>query len=153
MPMTVRGHGDATKAALLADDEREKSVVISDPSRSDMPIIFVSDEFEKQTGYPPEEVLGRNCRFLQGPGTDPKAVQAIRDALAARSGITIDILNYRRDGSPFWNRLRIRPVFGKTGKLDYYVGHQNPIASEDVRPAPSSTTRAGDRRPGQETAD
>jgi PAS domain S-box-containing protein len=109
-------------------------MVISDPALPDTPIIFTSDEFERQTGYPPQETLGRNCRFLQGPQTDPKAVQAIRDALAAGSGITIDILNYRRDGSPFWNRLRIRPVFDKTGKLDYYVGHQNPIASEDVRP-------------------
>lgn len=134
--MTVRGHGDATKAALLADDEREKSVVISDPSRPDTPIIFVSDEFEEQTGYPPEEVLGRNCRFLQGPDTDPKAVQAIRDALAAETEITIDILNYRKDGAPFWNRLRIRPLFDDKGKLQYLAGAQNPIPAEEVRPDP-----------------
>jgi PAS domain S-box-containing protein len=114
-------------------------MVISDPSMTDTPIIFTSAEFERQTGYPPHEVLGRNCRFLQGPGTDPKAVQAIRDALAARTEITLDILNYRRDGSPFWNRLRIRPVLDKTGELDYYVGHQNPIAAEEVRPVPPST--------------
>lgn len=134
--MTVRGHGDASKAALLADDEREKSVVISDPSRPDTPIIFVSDEFERQTGYPPEEVLGRNCRFLQGPETDPKAVQAIRDALATETEITIDILNYRKDGSKFWNRLRIRPLFDDKGKLQYFAGAQNPIPAEDVRPHP-----------------
>ncbi len=133
MPMTVRGHGDATKAALLADDEREKSVVISDPSRPDTPIIFVSDEFEQQTGYSPEEVLGRNCRFLQGPKTDPKAVQAIRDALAAETEITIDILNYRKDGNEFWNRLRIRPLFDDKGKLQYFAGVQNPIPAEEVR--------------------
>ena len=132
--MTGRGHGDASKAALLTDEERGKSMVISDPSLSDTPIIFTSDEFEKQTGYPPEEVLGRNCRFLQGPETDPKAVQAIRDALAAKTKITIDILNYRKDGSKFWNRLRIRPVFNAKGELDYFVGTQNPIPAEDVRP-------------------
>ena len=78
------GHGDIAKADLLSEEEREKSVVISDPSRPDNPMIYVSEEFETQTGYPPEEVLGRNCRFLQGPETDPEAVQAIRDALADR---------------------------------------------------------------------
>lgn len=130
------GHGDITKAALLSEEEREKSVVISDPSRPDNPMIYVSEEFETQTGYPPGEVLGRNCRFLQGPETDPAAVQAIRDALAPRTEITIDILNYRRDGSKFWNRLRIRPLFDDQGKLLYYVGAQNPIPAEEVRSYP-----------------
>jgi PAS domain S-box-containing protein len=99
-------------------------------------MIYVSEEFEMQTGYPPEEVLGRNCRFLQGPETDPDAVQAIRDALAAQTEITIDILNYRKDGSKFWNRLRIRPLFDEKGKLLYFVGAQNPIPAEEVRPYP-----------------
>ena len=134
--MKGNGHGDASKAALLTAGEREKSVVISDPSRPDMPIIFVSDEFEKQTGYPPEEVLGRNCRFLQGPETDPKAVRAIRDALVAKTEMTVDILNYRKDGSTFWNRLRIRPLLDEQGKLQYFVGAQNPIPAEDVRSDP-----------------
>jgi PAS domain S-box-containing protein len=128
------GHGDIAKGALLSAEEREKSVVISDPSRPDNPMIYVSEEFETQTGYPPEEVLGRNCRFLQGPETDPEAVQAIRDALAAQTEITIDILNYRKDGSKFWNRLRIRPLFDDKGKLQYYVGAQNPIPAEEVCP-------------------
>lgn len=130
------GHGDNSKAALLTEGERAKSVVISDPSRPDMPMIYVSDEFETQTGYPPEEVLGRNCRFLQGPETDPKAVQAIRKALEAETEITIDILNYRKDGTPFWNRLRIRPLFDENGKLLYFAGAQNPISAEEVRPYP-----------------
>ena len=130
------GHGDIAKAALLSEEEREKSVVISDPSRPDNPMIYVSEEFETQTGYPPEEVLGRNCRFLQGPETDPEAVQAIRDALAAQTEITIDILNYRKDGSKFWNRLRIRPLFDHKGKLLYFVGAQNPIPADEVRPYP-----------------
>jgi PAS domain S-box-containing protein len=113
--------------ALLTGDESEMSVVISNPALPDNPIIFVSDEFETQTGYPPEEVLGRNCRFLQGPGTNPHAVEAIRQALQARTTFTIDILNYRKDGTPFMNRLRIRPLFDDRGALQYYVGAQNPI--------------------------
>lgn len=134
--MTPAGHGDQSTADLLTREERAKSVVISDPSRPDMPIIFVSEEFETQTGYPPEEVLGRNCRFLQGPQTDPAAIQAIRDAIAAETEITIDILNYRKDGTAFWNRLRIRPLFDDRGRLQYFVGAQNPIAAKDVRPYP-----------------
>lgn len=134
--MNAGGHGDTAKAALLTGEEQEKSVVISDPSRPDMPIIFVSDEFEAQTGYPPEEVIGRNCRFLQGPDTDPKAIQAIRDAIAGETEITIDILNYRKDGTEFWNRLRIRPLFDDKGNIQYFVGAQNPIPADDVRPYP-----------------
>jgi PAS domain S-box-containing protein len=130
------GYGDVEKVDLLSYDEREKSVVIADPSREDSPIIYVSEEFERQTGYPPEEVLGRNCRFLQGPETDPAAIQAIREALAAETEITIDILNYRKDGTKFWNRLRIRPLFDDRGRLQYFVGAQNPIPQEEVRHRP-----------------
>jgi len=122
------GHGDLSKADLLSEDERNQSVVIVDPSRPDAPVIFVSDEFETQTGYPPEEVLGRNCRFLQGPDTDPAAIKAINDALVAEEPIEIDILNYRKDGTPFWNRLRIRPLFDDGGKVLYFAGAQNPVS-------------------------
>ena len=122
-----QGHGDVAKAELLTDNEREQSVVITDPSLPGNPIIFVSDEFEKQTGYPPEEVLGRNCRFLQGPDTDPDSIQAISEALQSDKEITVDILNYRKDGSRFWNRLRIRPLYGEDGEVLYYVGAQHPV--------------------------
>lgn len=121
------GHGDVAKAELLSKEEREQSVVITDPALPGNPIVFVSDEFEKQTGYPPEEVLGRNCRFLQGPDTSPESVEAISTALQSEEEITIDILNYRKDGSKFWNRLRIRPLYGEDGEVLYYVGAQNPI--------------------------
>jgi PAS domain S-box-containing protein len=113
--------------ALLEADEREMSVVITNPWRPNNPMIYVSEAFEAQTGYPPDEVLGRNCRFLQGPETDPKAVEAIRAALAARTTFTIDILNYRKSGEPFMNRLRIRPLFDDAGELLYFAGAQNPI--------------------------
>lgn len=127
------GHGDISKAALLTEEEREQSVVITNPALPDNPMIFVSDEFEKQTGYSPEESLGRNCRFLQGPDTDPKAVEAIRRALETQSAITIDILNYKKDGTKFWNRLRIRPIYGYEGEVMYYAGVQNPIDASEVR--------------------
>jgi PAS domain S-box-containing protein len=113
--------------ALLQSDERKMSVVITNPWHDDNPMIYVSEEFETQTGYSPEEALGRTCRFLQGPGTDANAVEAIRAALAARTTFTIDILNYRKSGEPFVNRLRIRPLFDEAGELIYFVGAQNPI--------------------------
>ena len=113
--------------ALLEEDEAEMSVVFSDPSRPDNPMIYVSDEFEVQTGYTPEEATGRNCRFLQGPDTNPHAVEAIRQGLKAQTRFTIDILNYRKDGTPFVNRLRIRSIYDAEGRLLFFAGAQNPV--------------------------
>ncbi|WP_236545092.1 PAS domain-containing protein [Tropicimonas marinistellae] len=113
--------------AMLESEEKSMSVVITNPKLPDNPMIYVSEEFEDQTGYAPEEVLGRNCRFLQGPETDPNAVEAIRAALRAETTFTIDILNYRKSGEPFMNRLRIRPLFDDDGDLAYFVGAQNPV--------------------------
>ena len=113
--------------SLLEEDEVEMSVVFSDPSLPDNPMIFVSDEFEHQTGYSPEEALGRNCRFLQGADTNPHAVEAIRQALKAQTRFTIDIVNYRKDGSRFVNRLRIRPIYDQDGGLMFFAGAQNPV--------------------------
>ena len=111
-------------------------MVITDPSQPDNPMIFISDEFEKQTGYSPAESLGKNCRFLQGPETDPEAIEAIRRALAEKDELTIDILNYAKDGSQFWNRLRIRPLYGDDGEVLFFAGAQNPIGELEVRTGP-----------------
>lgn len=121
------GHDPAYLTSLLEADEAEMSVVFSNPSLPDNPMIFVSDEFEAQTGYSLEEAVGRNCRFLQGPGTDPHAVEAIRQALRAETRFTIDILNYRKDGTAFLNRLRIRPIYDGDGALMFFAGAQNPV--------------------------
>jgi len=123
----AKSETDEELIGLLLADEVEMSVVISNPMLPDNPMIYVSDEFERQTGYPAEEAIGRNCRFLQGPDTKPDAIEAIRHALKARTSFTIDILNYKKDGAPFMNRLRIRPLFDQDGKLIYFVGAQNPL--------------------------
>lgn len=125
--MHSRDMSQSELKALLEEDEIEMSVVFSDPSLPDNPMIFVSEEFEAQTGYSPEEAVGRNCRFLQGPGTNPHAVEAIRQGLKAQTRFTIDILNYRKDGSPFVNRLRIRPIYDPDGQLMFFAGAQNPV--------------------------
>jgi PAS domain S-box-containing protein len=141
-------HADSRAPELLSSGERGMSVIIADPSLADTPIIFASEQFEEKTGYPPREVLGRNCRFLQGPDTDPRAVQAIRDALSTGTAITIDILNYRKDRSSFWNRLRIRPVRDKQGLLKYYVGTQNPIPADSARRDPDQANPGFSSAPG-----
>jgi PAS domain S-box-containing protein len=113
--------------SLLEEDEIEMSVVFSDPHLPDNPMIFVSDEFEAQTGYSSDEAIGRNCRFLQGPETNPHAIEAIRQGLKAETRFIIDILNYRKDGTPFVNRLRIRPIYDADGRLMFFAGAQNPV--------------------------
>lgn len=125
--MSQTTHDPDDLRSLLEEDESDLSVVFSDPSQPDNPMVFVSDEFLIQTGYEMDEVLGRNCRFLQGPDTNPHAVEAIRQGLKAETRFTIDILNYRKDGSAFVNRLRIRPIYDADGGLMFFAGAQNPV--------------------------
>lgn len=125
--LTSSALSQAELRGLLESDEVKMSVVISDPSLPDNPMVFVSEEFERQTGYPAEEVIGRNCRFLQGRDTNPHAVEAIRQGLKAQTRFTIDILNYRKNGTPFVNRLRIRPIYDLEGGLMFFAGAQNPV--------------------------
>lgn len=99
-------------------------VIITDPTLPDNPIIFANPAFLAITGYTPEEALGRNCRFLQGPDTDPSGVQQIHDALAQRRPVRVVLANYRKDGTQFWNDLTINPVFDANGELISYIGLQ-----------------------------
>lgn len=129
MDLKTRASGMTTSElrSLLEEDETDLSVVFSDPSLPDNPMIYVSEEFERQTGYAAAEAVGRNCRFLQGPETNPHTVEALRQGLRAQTRFTIDILNYRKDGSIFVNRLRIRPIYDPIGQLMFFAGAQNPV--------------------------
>ena len=118
----------------LKEEDYTRSAVITDAHKPDNPIIFATQAFFDLTGYTRAEVYGRNCRLLQGPGTDPETVRHIREAIEGCRPITIDILNFCKDGRPFWNRLRIRPSFGPNGVLDGFVAVQNPIPASEVRP-------------------
>lgn len=108
-------------------------VAISDPTLPDNPIIYVNEAFEALSGYAAAEILGRNCRFLQGPRTDNDDIARLRTAIAERRSIAVDLLNYRRDGSQFWNRLRISPVFGPAGELRYFFASQLDVTIERDR--------------------
>ena len=118
---------------LLKLEKINRSIVISDPYQKDCPMVFISSEFAKHTGYGVKESLGKNCRFLQGPETDDSDIQQIKLALKLKKRITIDILNYKKNGEKFWNRLRIIPIFDDKKRLIYFAGEQNPISMESVR--------------------
>lgn len=90
--------------------------VVSDPKLPDTPIVYASEGFYEMTGYGPDEVLGKNCRFLQGPRTDQSEVDKIRDAVRDHTSVSVRLLNYRKDGSPFWNFLTVAPVKLQTDK-------------------------------------
>ncbi len=100
------------------------AVCLTDPTREDNPIIFANRAFFALTGYSPEEVIGKNCRFLQGPDTDPEAIERLRRGIADEDVCIVEILNYRKDGTPFWNALHLGPIYRDDGQLLYYFGSQ-----------------------------
>lgn len=120
---------DLRERAVVATDV---SFAISDPRQPDCPLVWVNPSFERVTGYSAADVLGRNCRLLQGPATDRATVAIVAEALRAQRPITATVLNYRKDGSSFWNQLSISPVFDGDGELVSLVGVQIDV-SERVR--------------------
>lgn len=107
------------------------AICLCDPHQEDLPIVFANRAFCALTGYSEDEVLGVNCRLLQGPETDPAAVERIRDALAREDVVVVELLNYRKDGSSFWNALHLGPIYNNEGDLVYFFGSQWDVS--DVR--------------------
>lgn len=105
------------------------SFCLSDPSRTGNPIIFASDEFEELTGYARTEVLAHNCRFLQGPQTDRDRIANMRSAIWRNDECTELLLNFRKDGTPFWNLLFLCPLLDSTGKTKFFMGAQIDVSS------------------------
>lgn len=105
-------------------------MALCDPHQADMPIIAVNAAFEAFSGYQVEEIVGRNCRFLQGPKTDRDTVQKMKACLHQGEGCIQWLLNYRKDGSVFWNLLFISPVFAADGRLLYFFSNQHDLAAE-----------------------
>ena len=109
------------------------AICLTDPHAEDQPIIFANRAFRDLTGYSQDEIIGRNCRFLQGPETDPKEVAKIRQALESEDVTVVELLNYRKDGETFWNALHIGPIYNQAGELIYFFGSQWDVS--DVRAA------------------
>ncbi len=167
-PLSAAGTGDGLALVVFlqldspsADDDletrlqalRDRAVVatdiaftISDPRRPDCPLVWVNPSFARVTGYSAEESVGRNCRFLQGPATDPDSVRAIREALDEGRTVTQTLLNYRKDGTAFWNQVSISPVVDGDGELASFVGVQTDVTervrAQDQREAAFTAERA-----------
>jgi PAS domain S-box-containing protein len=106
------------------------AMVICDPNLPDNPIIYANAAFERLTGFSASEVMGRNCRFMQGPDTDPEDVDRLRSAIRDRQPIELDLLNHKANGAAFWNRLVIAPVFGDDGAVRFFVATQLDVTIE-----------------------
>jgi PAS domain S-box-containing protein len=128
-----REREEALERRTQAIDEAPVGITITDPDQEDNPMIYVNDAFVDMTGYPREEALGENCRFLQGENTDPDRVAEIREAIDAREPISIDLKNYRKDGTEFWNHLEIAPVRNDAGDVVNYVGFQQDVTGRKER--------------------
>ncbi|MEO0463286.1 MAG: PAS domain-containing protein [Pseudomonadota bacterium] len=109
------------------------AITLCDPHQPDLPIVFANRAFRRLTGYSEEETVGRNCRFLQGPRTDPEPVARIREAIANEDVVVVELLNYRKNGTTFWNALHLGPIYDDAGKLVYFFGSQWDVS--DVRAA------------------
>ncbi|WP_151636110.1 histidine kinase famiy protein [Noviherbaspirillum aerium] len=107
-------------------------MLVTDPNQEDNPVVFINRAFLDLTGYTEEQVLGRNCRFLQGPETNRDTVAEIRNALQEQRAVAVDILNYKADGTPFWNALFVGPIFDANGKLLYYFASQLDITRRRI---------------------
>jgi PAS domain S-box-containing protein len=106
------------------------AAVISDPLLPDNPIIAVNEAFCVLTGYPPEEIIGRNCKFLAGAATESWLTERIRKGIEERKPVLVEILNYKRDGTQFRNAVLVAPVFDSAGELEYFIGSQVEIDDE-----------------------
>jgi PAS domain S-box-containing protein len=118
------GLGDRSGVFFAAAEMTRMPMLVTDARRPDGPIVFANGAFLDLTGYTREDIYGRNCRFLQGALTDRGTVRQIREALAERRPVAVEILNYRKDGRPFWNALFIGPIFGPDGDLLHFFSSQ-----------------------------
>ncbi len=100
------------------------AICLTDPRQDDNPIVFANRAFRRLTGYAENEILGRNCRFLQGPETDRETVAELREAVEREEVTVVELLNYRKDGTTFWNALHIGPIYDDNGEMIYCFGSQ-----------------------------
>jgi len=108
-------------------DTINDGILITDCQQEDDPIIYANKGFLKMTGYNEQEVLGRNCRFLQGKDTDPETLKQLAIAIQKREAITVKMLNYRKDGSSFWNHFSIYPVHNERGECTHCIALEAPL--------------------------
>ncbi len=118
------GRKDHKELSAAAFERTRMPIVLTDARQPDNPIVLANQAFLDLTGYGAEEILGKNCRFLQGVGTSPSAVAELRSAITAGRGANVELLNYKKDGSPFWNQLHLSPILDEEGEVAYYFASQ-----------------------------
>ncbi|MGR9052026.1 MAG: PAS domain-containing protein [Gammaproteobacteria bacterium] len=111
-------------------DECVNGVSLADPDLNDMPLVYVNKAFEDMTGYTKEEIIGTNCRFLQGDDRDQEARRQIAEALKNNEETVVTLRNYKKNGELFYNRLKITPLFDREGKVIYFLGVQYDITAQ-----------------------
>lgn len=116
-----------------AIDEAPVGIAITDATQPDNPLTYVNSGFVELTGYSRMEALGRNCRFLQGANTDSEPVQLMRERIDARDPVSVELRNYRKDGTEFWNRLTIAPVEDETGEVTHFIGFLEDVTDRKER--------------------
>lgn len=121
---TQQGMLDRKELSAFAFQRTRMPMTVSDAREEDHPIVLANDAFLALTGYTAKEIIGRNCRFLQGEATSKTAVAQIRAAIDQQRNATIEILNYKKNGTPFWNQLHLSPIHDEDGELAYYFGSQ-----------------------------
>lgn len=126
-PVHALPPGSETALLYAAVQACPVNITISDMSQPDHPLIYVNPAFTRTTGYTSEDVIGRNCRFLQGPDTDNAKIQALRDAISVRRSIEIELVNYHRDGTQFLNRVQLAPIINAGAGIDAYIGIQHDV--------------------------
>ena len=129
----IAGLDEQTDPFVAAVRATRMPMIITNPRLPDNPVVFANDAFCRLSGYPREEILGRNCRFLQGPDSDRETVAKIRDAVDRAEPIEIDVLNYRKNGETFWNRLLLAPVYDAEQQLAYFFASQVDVTIERER--------------------
>lgn len=123
-----RYHSRLSAIDYVVEQSILHGVLITDPAQTDNPITYANKAMERMTGYASEDILGRNCRFLQGNDTDPESLQQLRDAVAEERSVTVTMKNYRKDGSAFWNELTLSPVQDAAGNTVNFVGVQQDVS-------------------------
>ena len=134
---------DMPKAAVMALIENSPiASVVSNPRLPDNPIVAVNDAFVQLTGYQRDFIVGRNCRFLAGEATEPWLTEEIRRGVKQQQSVLVEILNYKKDGTPFQNAVLVAPLFDEQGELEYFLGSQVEIDAESPSLAKARRMRA-----------
>lgn len=119
------------------------AAIITNPRLPDNPIVECNDAFVALTGYGRDEIIGHNCRFLSGPETEPELTETLRTAIRQSRPALVELLNYKKNGTPFRNAVMVAPIFDAAGEVEYFLGSQVEVAGPAMRsPARGEGARA-----------